>query len=110
MLMLGAPLADRVRRGYGRAFGDIQRNPCHQPGQYVTVVRSWLTVDRFEQVLWEAGSTQPAPAAKLHVRRVKMDPAKVDENLELFNQTVLPDISKRRQGSWACICDEASVR
>jgi hypothetical protein len=51
-----------------------------------------LKVDRFEQVLWEMGSTPPAPGAKLHVRPVKMDPAKVDENLQFFKQTVLPDI------------------
>jgi hypothetical protein len=52
-----------------------------------------LTVDRFELVLRQAGSTPPAAGAKLHVRPVKMDPAKVDENLEFFRQTVLPDIT-----------------
>jgi hypothetical protein len=75
-----------------RVFGHIRRDPCHRPGQYVTVVRSWLTVDRFEQVLWEDESTPPAPAAKLHVRRVKMDAGQVDEDLVLFNPTVLPDM------------------
>jgi hypothetical protein len=65
----------------GRVFGDIRSDPCHWPGQYVTVVWSWLTVDRFEQVLWEDESTPPAPAAKLHVQRVKMDAGKVDETL-----------------------------
>jgi heme-degrading monooxygenase HmoA len=51
-----------------------------------------LTVDRYEQVLWEIGSTPPAPGDKLHIRPIKMDPAKVDENLQFFKQTVLPDI------------------
>jgi heme-degrading monooxygenase HmoA len=51
-----------------------------------------LTVERFEQILREDGPTPPAPGAKLHVRPIKMEPAKVDENLEFFKQTVLPDI------------------
>jgi hypothetical protein len=74
----------------GRVFGDIRRDPSHQPGQHVMVVRGWLTVDRFEQVLWEDESTPPAPAAKLHGRRVKMVAGKVDEDLELFNQGCCP--------------------
>lgn len=51
-----------------------------------------LTVDRFEQVLWEVGPTPPVLGAKLHIRPVKMDPASVDENPEFFKETVLPDI------------------
>jgi heme-degrading monooxygenase HmoA len=51
-----------------------------------------LSVDRFEQVLWEVGPTPPNPGAKLHIRSVKMDPARVEENLDFFRQTVLPDI------------------
>jgi hypothetical protein len=60
--------------------------------QTLEILGGELNVERFEQVLWEIGSTPPAPGAKLHIRPVKMDPAKVDENLEFFKQTVLPDI------------------
>jgi heme-degrading monooxygenase HmoA len=60
--------------------------------QILEILGGELSVDRFEQVLLEIGSTPPGPGAKLHIRPVKMDPAKVDENLEFFRQTVLPDI------------------
>jgi len=51
-----------------------------------------LHVERFEQVLWEVGEASPAPGAKVHVREVKMDPEKVNENLEFFKSDILPDI------------------
>jgi heme-degrading monooxygenase HmoA len=60
--------------------------------QALAILGGELSVERYEQVLWETASTGPAPSAKLHVRPVKMDPARVDENLQFFAQTVLPDI------------------
>jgi hypothetical protein len=60
--------------------------------QALEILGGELTVDRFEQVLLETGSTPPAPGAKVHIRSVTMDPAKVDENLQFFRETVLPDI------------------
>ena len=60
--------------------------------QTLEILGGELIVERFEQALSEGGSTPPAAGAKLHIRPVKMDPAKVDENLEFFRQTVLPDI------------------
>jgi hypothetical protein len=51
-----------------------------------------VSVERFEQVLSEVGPTPPVPGSKLHLRPLKMDPAKVDENLAFFEQTVVPDI------------------
>jgi heme-degrading monooxygenase HmoA len=60
--------------------------------QTLEIVGGELTVDRFEQLLWEAGSTPPAPGAKLHIRPAKMDPATVDGNQQFYEQTVLPAI------------------
>lgn len=51
-----------------------------------------MTVDNFEETVREVGSNPPAPGAMLHIRSLKMDPAKVDENLTFFKETVLPDI------------------
>lgn len=50
------------------------------------------TVERYEQLAWEIGAIPPAPGAKLHIRRIRMDPGRVDENLEYFRRDVLPDI------------------
>ncbi len=73
-------------RDSSEGFSEKARN------QALEILGGELTVDRFEQVLWEIGPTPPAPGAQLHIRPIKMDPAKVDENLEFFKQTVLPDI------------------
>jgi heme-degrading monooxygenase HmoA len=73
-------------RDASEGFSEKARN------QALEILGGELTVAHFEQVLWEAPSTPPPAGAKLHVRPVKMDPAKVDENLEFFRQTVLPDI------------------
>ncbi len=60
--------------------------------QTLEILGGELNVERFEQVVLEVGSTPPAPGSKLHIRPVKIDPAKLDENLEFFKETVLPDI------------------
>jgi heme-degrading monooxygenase HmoA len=51
-----------------------------------------MHVERFEQVVFERGEIPPGPAAKLHIREVKMDPATVDDNLIFFKETVVPDM------------------
>jgi heme-degrading monooxygenase HmoA len=73
-------------RDSSEGFSEKARN------QALEILGGELTVNHFEQVLWETGPTPPAPGAKLHARQFKMDPARVDENLESFKQTVLPDI------------------
>jgi hypothetical protein len=60
--------------------------------QALEILGGQLNQELFEQGLYEIGTTPPAPGSKLLMRPVKMDPAKVDENLEFFKQTVLPDI------------------
>jgi heme-degrading monooxygenase HmoA len=73
-------------RDSSERFSEKARN------QALEILGGELNVDRFEQVLWEMGSTPPGPGAKLHIRPIKIDPAKMDENLEFFRHTVLPDI------------------
>jgi heme-degrading monooxygenase HmoA len=50
------------------------------------------TVERFEQTVSEVGANPPQPGSKLQVRRIKMDQARVEDNLAFFKSTVLPDI------------------
>jgi heme-degrading monooxygenase HmoA len=73
-------------RDSSEGFSEKARNEA------LKILGGQLTVDHFEEVLREVGSIPPAPGAKLHVRSLKMDPAKVDENLAFFKETVLPDI------------------
>lgn len=55
------------------------------------VIGGELTVELFEEVLVELVG-KPVVGASLLVRRVTMDPAKVDENLAYFKTEVLPTI------------------
>lgn len=73
-------------RDSSEGFSEKARN------QASAILGGELAVERFEQVLWETASTGPTASARLHIRPVKMEPAKVDENLQFFAQTVLPDI------------------
>jgi heme-degrading monooxygenase HmoA len=50
------------------------------------------TVDRFEQSVWEVGDVPPGLGATLHIRRIKMDPARIDDNLAFFTENVVSDI------------------
>ncbi|MBV9661506.1 MAG: hypothetical protein JO337_10140 [Acidimicrobiales bacterium] len=54
-----------------------------------------MTVARFEQVLWEV-VTQPSAGSKLQVRDIKMDPARIDENLAFFEEAVVPEMKKAK--------------
>lgn len=51
-----------------------------------------LSVERYEQTIWEVGDAPPGPGAKLHIRHFKIDPNRVDDNLELFRERVVPDM------------------
>lgn len=55
------------------------------------IVGGEISVENFEQVV-EVTSKDPAPGMALYVTRVSMDPATVDDNIEFFKSTVLPDI------------------
>ncbi len=68
-------MVEKVRREAVAAFGG-----------------STQTVERYEQTVAEVGPNPPTPGSKLQIRRVKMDPASVEDNLAFFQSTVLPDI------------------
>jgi len=51
-----------------------------------------VEVQAYEQVVQEIGGTPPGPGSPLLITPTKMDPAKVDENVEFFKANVLPDI------------------
>jgi len=55
------------------------------------IIGGELTVDGFEQILFET-KQPPGPGVALLVRQVSMEPAKVDDNIEFFRTTVLPQI------------------
>ena len=49
-----------------------------------------VTVQRFEQVVSEIGDTPPAVGCPLRILPIKMDPARVDENIGFFKSEILP--------------------
>jgi len=49
-----------------------------------------VTVETFEQVVADIGDPPPAVGCTLRVVRVKMDPARVDENIEFFRSEIVP--------------------
>jgi len=55
------------------------------------IVGGEVSVDYYEQVVFEVG-TPPRVGSRLLVRPLRMDPATVDDNIEFFKSTVLPQI------------------
>ena len=56
------------------------------------VIGGEITVEHFEELLVEIDKP-PTPGCSLLLRRVSMDPAKIDENVSYFRQEVLPQIT-----------------
>lgn len=57
---------------------------------WANVTGGEMTVARYEQLVREM-KTQPSIGSKLHIREIKMDPSRIDENLEFFRQTIVPE-------------------
>jgi hypothetical protein len=57
----------------------------------VNVIGGKFTVERYEQLVSELQPPGPTVGSKLHIREIKMDPAKIDENLEFFKQVTVPE-------------------
>ena len=55
------------------------------------IIGGQMTVEYYEEQVVKMVSP-PEAGASLLIRRVSMDPAKIDENLEFFKTTVLPQI------------------
>jgi quinol monooxygenase YgiN len=54
-----------------------------------------VSVERYEQTVFEAADTRPGPGAKLHIRHIEFDPRRIDDNLEFFRQNVIPEMKAR---------------
>ena len=51
-----------------------------------------VDVQSYEQVLQEIAGAPPGPGCPLLITPIKMDPAKVDENIAFFKANVLPEM------------------
>jgi heme-degrading monooxygenase HmoA len=56
------------------------------------VIGGTLTVETFEEVVWEVAEPPVPGSSVLHLRRVRMDPARVEENIEFFRQVAVPEL------------------
>ena len=75
-----------VDRDSSESFSEKARNEA------LKILGGEMAVEHFEETVWELGPTPPGPGARLQVRSMRMDPARVEENLAFFKETVLPDI------------------
>jgi hypothetical protein len=55
-----------------------------------------FTVERYEQLMSEVQPPGPSVGSKLHIREIKMDPAKIDENFEFFKQIIVPEFKSAK--------------
>ncbi|HEX6394654.1 MAG TPA: hypothetical protein VFZ97_14550 [Acidimicrobiales bacterium] len=60
--------------------------------QAANVFGGTYTVERYEQLAADVKAPGPTVGSKLHIREIKMDPAKIDENLEFFKQVIVPEL------------------
>jgi heme-degrading monooxygenase HmoA len=56
------------------------------------IIGGTLTLELFEEVLWEVAQRPVPGTSVLRLRRTSMDPARVDENLEFFRAVALPEL------------------
>lgn len=61
-------------------------------GEAVRRMGGQVTVERFEQTYWEIADTPPSPGMRLHIRHIRMDPARIDEHQAYFRDNVVPEI------------------
>ena len=55
------------------------------------IIGGKMTVEVYEEMVVEAAGP-PREGTSLLIRRISMDPAQIDENLQFFKETVLPQI------------------
>lgn len=51
-----------------------------------------MTVELFEEAVWEVAERPVPGSSVLRLRRTTMDPARIDENLEFFRTVVVPEL------------------
>ena len=59
------------------------------------VMGGQVSVERYEETVCEASDARPGPEAKLHIRHIKVDPNRIDDNLDFFRHKVVPDMKTR---------------
>jgi heme-degrading monooxygenase HmoA len=77
---------------------DLQVSENAEDSARADVVRlmgGHVRVERYEETVCEASDTRPGPEAKLHIRQIRVDPNRIDDNLNFFRQKVLPDMMTR---------------
>jgi heme-degrading monooxygenase HmoA len=61
----------------------------------VPLMGGHVSVESYEETVCEASDEMRLPGAKLHIRRFKIHPNRIDDNLDFFRQKVLPDMKTR---------------
>jgi heme-degrading monooxygenase HmoA len=56
------------------------------------VIGGTLSVETFEELVWEVVEPPVPGSSVLHLRRVRMDPARVEENVEFFLRVAVPEL------------------
>lgn len=56
------------------------------------IIGGTLTVELLEERIWEVFERPVAGSSVIRLRRTRMDPAKVDENVEFFRTVVVPEL------------------
>jgi len=56
-----------------------------------SIIGGTMTIENFEELLLDVAEV-PAIGSSLLIRRISMDPARIDENIDFFKREVLPQI------------------
>jgi heme-degrading monooxygenase HmoA len=75
--------------GADRDASDSALTKTREEGQ--NIIGGTMTVETFEELLFEVVEP-PTVGSSLLIRRINMDPAKIDANIDFFNREVLPQL------------------
>ena len=81
---LSQPVGDRAGHDGERDVAEKVRQEA------LGVMGGDVTVETFEQVVADIGDPPPAVGCTLRVVRVKVDPARVNENIDFFRSEIVP--------------------
>ena len=56
------------------------------------IIGGTMTLELFEELVWEVAERPVAGSSLIRLRRISMDPARVDENLEFFLSVAVPEL------------------
>lgn len=58
----------------------------------LAVIGGTLTLELFEELVWEVAQQPVAGSSVIRLRRTSMDPARIDENVDFFRTVVVPEL------------------